>query len=290
MWNGINSDITVSLISGFALVTLVHACGFVLLYRIKFNPVNQRTILLNLAFSELGIGLTLTVVYLFVLTKNCNQDCYLTDIFFAQLFTVTNKLVVIYLICDRVLEVQLNIKYPLYFSASNVQKIIMTLWFITGGYSLTLVMLVKLKWSTNKTIETVMTSVMVAEDTIIIVTSVITYIILYQKVRNITSEEQREKTVQHDSRKMKSSKFMLPSLIITSYIIFNLAGDIMFFYNLTLKKDDRLNAVTRLFWILGWLADGVLYVFLQKSIRNRLFAFFRRGSSRVSTEVLTSSN
>ena len=294
-WNGMDDNMVMSLITGYAIVAVWHICGLVLLYRIKFRPANQRTILLHLAFSELGVALTLTIVYLFLLPGKCNDDCYIADVFLFSFFAVGNKMVMLYLIFDRVIEIKLNIKYPLYFSNNCVKKILMTMWIFTGGYSLTLALLIKLyltnqDQTSRKTVKRVMTSVLILQDIMIIFSALITYAILYKKVRNMIFKENSQMRVPESNRRMSNSKFLLPTLIVASYITFNLAGDIMFFYNLSMKTHDRLNPISRLFWIFGWLADGILYVFLQRSIRGRLLAPCRQRTYRASTYEMKNSN
>ena len=277
-----SDSILASLTFGYAFVAVLHICGLTMLCWVRFSPVNQRTILIHLAISELGNALTLTIIYLFLQFKGCNHNCYLTEIFFATLFTVTNKMLIIYLICDRMLEVHLNIKYPLYFTENKVKKMIMGLWIVTAGYSLTIVLFVKFDVSTDKSRLAVMTSVVVVEDVIIVLTAVITYVILYRKVKNVIARSKVQTQVQNNDTDTRS-KFLLPSLIVASYMLLNLAGDVMFLCSITLaRKVTSLNSVCRLFWILGWIADGILYIFFQKSIRKRLIALCRRQSSRVS--------
>ena len=229
LWKNMPDLVIASLTFGYALVAILHICGLTMLCWLKFSPVNQRTILINLAISELGVALTLTVVYPLVLVDSCNKWCYLTDVFFVTFFTVTNKMLMIYLICDRMLEINLNIRYPLYFTEDNVRKIIMGLWMISGGYALIMVLFIRFDVVQIRVRKTIVTSVLVIQDSIIIVTAATTYAFLYRKVKNMLTGPNIQCQVQNSSSETPSSKFLLPSLIVASYIFLNLAGDIMFF-------------------------------------------------------------
>ena len=169
---------------GHALVAIVHLIGFILLYRVKFRPVNQRLLLLNLSFTELCIGLSQSIVYS-ILLFDCDADCDLTDTFFNASLHILNKAIMIYLICDRALEICLNIKYPLYFNEERTKKVLACMWVLSVAFVLILVLLLKFGTNLEKYVYMTLAGIVLGEDALVCVAAISTSFYFYIKVKSL---------------------------------------------------------------------------------------------------------
>ena len=276
MWD-IREFLLPAFVAAHAVVVVFHIIGLTMLLLVKFEPVNQRLILINLACTEVCTGASQTVVFA-LLPSKCDASCKSADIFFYLFFALANKFIMLHLICDRLFDIYLNIKYPIYFNRTKLKQIIKGLWFFSGMFSLTMVLSMKFDVGKSEIRWAVFTNVIVGLDVAIVISALITYIYLYVKVKHLLSVDIHQHASQNNnlSRSFRS-KFFLPFLIIATYLVFNIGGDVMYQYKerSDLSKPIRsyLSEVSHLFWILGWLSDAILYVFLQKSIRRKIFSF-----------------
>ena len=66
------------------------------------------------------------------------------------------------------------------------------------------------------------------------------------------------------------AKFLLPCLIIATYLAFNSIANAMFLCKYIFMEDGHakslVSEILHLFWILGHLCDAFLYICLQKSL------------------------
>ena len=292
-------------IFGYASVAIVHLFGLILLYLVRFKPANQRLLLLNLACTGVCSGIVQTIVYSFLLS-NCNSDCDLVDTFFNVFLQILNKAIMIYLILDRALEIYLNIKYPLYFKEKTMEKVLGSLWIFSAVFIFVLVLFLKFCEGSKEHIYLVMAGVYLAEDVIIFISALSTGTYFYIKVRALLAMDSHYLDTKSNFTKTCVSKFALPFLIIITYLLFNITGDVMYqfgnlsnidtgkrtnitsyvtyqFGNLSDVKRGQgtLSEVSHLLWILGWLADAILYIFLQKSVRTKLAKIFAVRSANV---------
>ena len=274
-------------IFGHSLTALIHSFGLLLLLRIKFKPANQRTLLTHLSFSELCYNLHQVTIFM-ILWRNgrCDSSCEYVDYFCYLFFAGTNKLIMIYLICDRLLDIQLSIKYPLYFTEERVRRILLVIWFCCGVFSLVMISF----WISDIARLTLMKIVLLymsSSNIVIIITALVTYIILYLKVRHFRhiDRSQRRAVGNDNFRVYHRSKFLLPCLLIATYLLFNSTADVMILYKhlfINVKEHKTLTSeIAHWFWVLAWISDGVLYILLQKDIRNTLRSIMRKRQSAI---------
>ena len=79
--------------------------------------------------------------------------------------------------------------------------------------------------------------------------------------------------------------------------MFNTTGDVMLYYKtFSLKGEEQsmrqvLSEVGHLLWILGGISDGIVFIFSQRSIKNRLLVCVKKEpSERVVSERAPSEN
>ena len=291
-------------IAGNCLAALVHITGLCLLFLVKFKPVNQRRIVINLAWTELGTDVNQIVVYSFLLMGSCGWSsvCAYVDQFFYVLFVGLNKLLIMYMMIDRVLDIHLNMRYPLYFTKQVVGRILAALWMLCAILALAMVFFRKYNIGAMSKVSLGYFDYcfLMSEDVAIVVIAVTTYSFLYVKVRRFHEMDKRQhNSVRGSSPNIRSptSKFLMPSLITAIYLMFNTTGDVMLYYKtFSLKGEEQsmrqvLSEVGHLLWILGGISDGIVFIFSQRSIKNRLLVCVKKEpSERVVSERAPSEN
>ena len=294
----IREEFLPAFIAGYGLVALIHMVGLVLILKGKFHPANQRLMIINLALTEFCFNVHQVIVYTFLMAGLCDVICEWVDYFLYLLFAGANKLIMIYLICDRLLDVQLHLRYPIYFTEKRVKKILLALWIFCGIYAPALIIFDYFKIGNSLFRKTIEMFFFIGSDIIIVVSALVTYSFLYAKVRRFRAFDKSQRKAGRNSniRSSNKSKFFLPCLIIATYLIFNTSADVMlnykiFFMKVPVKSYTKsiVSEIAHWLWILGWLSDGVLYIFLQKAIKKRLRSIFKkkRSLSSYSLEVVT---
>ena len=209
----------------------------------------------------------------------------------------------IYVITDRTLDIYLHLRYPVIFTRSLVAKILCALWvcalFIGTGFLILEVLYIK-----NLDITyTYATATYVVVDAILFAISALSFVYLFSKVRSILLEINQNLSRQSECtpvRKSLSKKLKIPLVILATYLVFNLTGDV-FTYLKTKKRSGNqkelyqiLDILAHVLWWFGLISDGVIYIFMQRNIRaylKRLLTYYFRCHSRttptndVSSEV-----
>ena len=280
----IRKNLLPAFIAGYSIVALIHLLGLLLLRLVKFQPINQRIVIIHLALAELCFNLSQALVYIFLMIGRCDNysTCNHVDIFFFLLFGTANKLIMIYLIIDRLLDIHLHLRYSLYFPEQRVKNITLAIWFFCCIYAFTVVMLFRFRIRHLQVFWFVLVF-LVASDAITVISAMITYVFLYIKVRRFCAIDNSQKRAGNNSNIIVSTKakFLLPCLMIATYLIFNIPANVMFLHNkVFFKKNGHsktvLSEILHWFWILGHFSDGLLYIFLQKDVKKKLMSLFKK--------------
>ena len=108
-------------------------------------------------------------------------------------------------------------------------------------------------------------------DVVIVISAVTTYIYLFLKIRILG------RSLTNDATRPSISavwlKLKIPTLMILTFIVFNVSASIMASF---FKTDDTFDVAFYLLEILGWISDAIIYTFLQKSVRELLVSWFRK--------------
>ena len=253
-------------IAGFSVSALIHMTGLNLLRRVRMHQNNQRLILINLALAELlssVIQIAENMRYVFEIKGkqfNYTPGCYV-ERFIAIFTNIATKLIMLELVVDRLLDVLLNVKYPLYFRKRQIMKILTCLWSVSGAVSLALV----LGYECFIVPEIIYTFLVC--DVAIAITASITYTYFYVVVNKVIQRERRYSfSGGHAPTQQKRSKFMVPFLMMGTYLVFNLTGTAMFMVMLHINSKILHNVSVSLIFT-GYISDGFIYIFCQKEVR-----------------------
>ena len=273
-------------IAGYSLVVLIHLLGLFLLRLVKFQPINQRIVIIHLAFAELVYNLYQLFVYIFLMIGRCDEDssCRYVDAHFFFFLGTANKFIMIYLIVDRLLDILLHLRYPLYFTEERVKNVLLAIWIFCWIYALIMLLLMKFDIA-GDSLAWVYYPFSYRSDIVIFLCALITYSMLYVKVQRFCAidKSQREAGGNNNIKVYNKTKFLLPCLIIATYLVFNNAANVMFLYkHFGVMKDgyakSLVSEISHGFWILGHISDGVLYIFMQKNIKKKLMSIFENKS------------
>ena len=270
-------DVWYIFLGGYILTAILHGSGIWLLYSVKIALVNQRLIILNLAMAEL-LSCIERIVYSCGRLGKYRNIYWLRFGFFLYLFTaLITKFIMFHLTLDRFLEIYLHMKYAVYLTKTRLVKILATLWILSASVSITLVVI-------SITITDVITMyshffyIYFGIDITITFTALVTYMYFFIKIRSFTKCERQLSGHLKESKRdtSTSKKFLVPCLTIASYILFNVTGTTiqmaMQFMN-TKRPTDVIIILSNsafLLTLLGWIADWIIYILLQRKIRKVL--------------------
>ena len=257
-------------VSGF-----LHMLGCILLYKTKIQLVNQRIILINLSLVEMLLSFSVTancmVLYYF---KMAVVQWQYIELFMQTFLGFLLKCLMFHLLVDRMLDIHLHMRYPIVCTQKCVIKILACLWIFNLLAAITAVIT---RIFTNNYIQTMFVTVYfyTATDVSILLVTIACFIFLYMKVKSLVNCRTTccRSRLKHKVGQYKK-KFLLPCLIVTSYILFNLSGVIVLTIRTQMSRTNacsqRLLFAARILLSLGLLSDCVLYVFLQPQVRKLL--------------------
>ena len=277
----IRDNIFSAFVAGYGVAVVIHLLGLLLMSRVKFKPLNQRILIIHLAFVELLFNLYQLHVYIFWMKYRWDPDSTsgLVDRFFFLFLATANKLIMIYLICDRLLDIHLHLRYPIYFTEQRVKNINIVIWLFSAMYALIMTVLIKVKIG-GGTLLLVCYLFYLGKDLVIVISALVTYGYLYMKVRHFRAIDNSHRNLEMKSkiRVSNRSKFLLPCLIIATYLVFNITAIVMYLYKTHLLQKglakSLVSEISHWFWIFGHISDGVLYIFLQKDVKKKLISIF----------------
>ena len=281
------------------LAFICHIIGLVVLWRVKSPAVNQRIIIINLALTELLFCANQLAYYaekkIFsppsVSSVKVNQTL-------RSIVHTANKLVMIHLTLDRFADIYLNLKYALHFSRERVIKILSAIWIVSIVYGVTLgiIMEVFTPTSTYPRVHYQVTiPVSIVLDIIITLSAIGTYSYLFYKVRSIMNRDTSSNGNNTENKRSHPSlKFLVPFLMIATYLAFNVSGTVISIISDTLYANSKTGHwLFHVSWLMigfGYLTDAILYIFLQKDVRSFITSFItcKRGSINRSSAVYPS--
>ena len=210
--------------------------------------------------------------------------------------TITLILLIVFLIIvDRFAEIYLNIKYPLYMDVIRMRLIVIAIWALNVIAAATFTVLYAYKFVTYDRIWQIYDIVILLLDSIILSLFIITYSYFYFKVKSIKQADIKA-NYQTDSRQntLVWKKFKIPTLMVSTYVLFNISGKglstMASFKAFDGNTNTLLYNIAYLLDIIAFLADGFIYIILQKEVRRKL-QLWRNRSNRVQikeSDVMTS--
>ena len=269
----------------YAVVSILHFLGLLLLCIAKIALPHQRLLTKNLAVVELLFCLNMVISYCTAINTNNNLVIQSLYTFFAALLFTEIRLTMLHIIFDRFLEIYVNIKYPLYMTRTKVLSVMASTW-ISSMVCATLGLLFKLlrtfdgKWRFQ-------IFFCFALDIVILISAMTTQVYFFITVRKIRGLEVEVTGQPRESRvRLLIKKFKLPCYIVFTYIFFNLTSTIILAF---IVYEDNKNKVALLInfsqslVIVGVASDAFIYVYATGNVRKLLKSMFRRRNLQVSS-------
>ena len=277
-----NANFNTAVLAIASPTAILHLVGLFVLFRIKVPQFNQIKIMINLAFTELIF--CLNVIVYFTVVKIVDKDWHTLrhmktlHLIVNNSCVVANRLVMLYLVGDRFLDINLHMKYPIYFTKKRVMTVLFCCWVVGGSFGLIQGTLVALQHYSNRDSYVISNSISLTLDSAIAVSAIATYVYFYSKVGEMNRRDNaRRKGNQKRINIKHSFKFLVPFIMIVTYIIFNVSATVIWqvtsLHGESNKKlTDILFQVAWIVELVGFLCDAILYVLLQRNVRTTLIS------------------
>lgn len=287
----------------YTISFMLHCIGLCLLcFRGTRTGKNQKIFLMNLSASEICICLTGALQCLF--SKQYGEDhlAYKLSTVSCLTFALPYYMIMISLTVDRFGEVYMNIRYHLYWSTRLTRYLMATIWLINT--TLLVVSLIKLLKNANATSQYLKRLYYIyiyqTADIIFLIIAVVTYVYITKKLvknrklsstsvsislsteQSILFNENNEiilplhsnhatHSIQRKSNVMRRRRFLLPTLLVVTFIMFVVVPDMVnfFVHNYSPEQEPLFRTICEVAYGLGYLSDATIYVLLSIPFRNK---------------------
>ena len=254
----------------FSVIAIIlHGLGLYLLHRPNPIEVNQKLYLGNMSILEILMILFQNItIYLDTFNRNPVFQEYALWILFAVGFSWNNVLIM--LTFDRFLQVYLNIKYTLYITERRTRCIIFSCYLIGIYFGLTLVLVNVLLhigfWIARSCFYPMYGS-------LVVIMFAVTYLYIYKEIRKMSH---RVQSTNHRINRQRRGIF-IPFWIILTYISSILIPGIAFAFAFdTLNSIRYMSYIWRFFWIVGFIADALIYTLFNEPIKKIFLRLINR--------------
>ena len=255
-----------------SLNVLLHSLGCFLLWKTyKWNQITtQKLIVFHLSVAEGLFCLSILVFTALGYFPHYGESwTYLRSICFMMYFVI--YFTMLFMTLDRLMAVVLSFKYQLYWRVGRTKKVLATIWFV--GFMLGFCLCVILVNTSDNYIKSVLFPAFafsqLVSSIIFVVTAFSTYATIFWKNRKSTNSLRRSGASNGNGQRYSRFRYRIPTLIILTFAIFNSVPLLMWFTSWSWL-------MSRVPFALGYMADALIYIFLQPKIRRELLSCFKR--------------
>ena len=251
----------------------LHILGSYLLIHQYWNNVQnpQQLFLINLATTEGIINLIrwiASILNLPSVSPNFASSIHECQYYIRMLrgfgFNTVFFLSMIYLTLDKLFDILLNIKYPLYWNEKGTINLLKVTWTI----SITSAITVSIIYHSTRHdfIEILNVYVYPIFYFIFITIALLTYGFIFHRYKQTrTPPTQNISNIAHPNafQLIVKSRFYIPVLLIGAFIVFMAIPEIIhlsFIYTKG-KPGVRLRTILKIFWALSYLSDAIIYIY-----------------------------
>jgi len=284
------------------IASLLHCVGFWALWHVKqSNPYlsTQRLYLLNLSMAENFHSFFLGLYYLFAKLKMPNWANYFFICAGGGAF-IWYLSIMIMLTADRFLTVYLNVRYLVIWNVRKTQKVLIACFAV--GFIANIVFLITIP-TFDESLEIFSVYLWFPVDNGFILVACFSYAYIFRRVYNhqdnakANKVKPRARTIQSQASESGTSNtfgmkvesvgkrsvvtppkfplktFIVPFLLITTFIIFIGFPDNTYFWYFILNKEvpKALDTLFFIFYPTGIMSDAIIYVLCAKDVRTYLF-------------------
>ena len=264
------------------LVVIFHIISVTLLLKTKVSNLNdsQKYLLISLCMTELLLGFCSAIVQIIRLLDIKNAipfpiyNFQMTTLYFLYCS------VMILITIERFLEFYLNIKYRIYWSPKKTLAAITLV--ATSSVSVFLCTVLVKNYNQLDFIKVYLMYVYPAMEFMFMVAATATYFMIYNKILEIKRQKKRlEKQIERNSsipsivhhKKKRIFGIYLPSLIIITFIFFNIIPNLTINIVFYVRREYRFHKIMIILYHLGWLSDPMIYIFTLKAVRKTMKRF-----------------
>ena len=275
------------------VVILTHAFALFLLFKVKSNLRNQTQayLITTLCLSELGyastylLTLCLTQYGMYIgendLIMTENNSIYgdnhstilyilkYIDIFEAPFLATVYYAIMLIITMDRFFVFKLGVKYTLYWCPRRTKKLIITL-AVIGIIAFTIYVVVDRIISITPM--TFIPLIYFILDVTFIAIVTVTYVYIFK----VFKEHKKHLYTRH--RQKERFNLLVPTLVIITFIIFIIIPNIIRYLNSRkiIQLGDSAWVIFQFIYLIGYLADSLIYTFTLPSARKKLHSYRTR--------------
>ena len=295
------------------LASFLHCVGFWALWNVKqTNPylITQRLYLLHLSLSENCHSFFLGLY--FILSKyNKPKWANYAFICFGGGAFIWYLSIMIMLTVDRFLTVYLNVRYLAVWNIRKTKRVLVVCFLV--GFSFNLLFLLTIP-TFEKALDFFSTYLWFLVDNIFILIAILTYIYIFRRVYKPSREigdnkegvksrawtvtsntneafetvvisgdpERRSAASVSNKPKFPMRTFLIPLLLITTFVVFIGFPDNTYFWYFVLNKERPpvMDSLFFIFYPMGIMSDAIIYVLFAKDVRTFLFTKLGIGSPK----------
>ena len=213
-------------------------------------------------------------------------------------------LVMIYLTLDRLMEIVLNIKYPIYWSEEKARLMLIITWIVAGFIAAAICLahgLVHFNWEPY--IYMYFFPVM---GFVFLILAITTYTFIFKKYKvsrihpgpaSVVVKRDTNTALKHSSTTspkrhrssiyiFRRSKFFIPVLLISTFLIFMVGADLTLLFATVVHKNkvsEELTSFVFISYAISNLCDACINIFLQKDVRRLLYKKLHISTTTVNT-------
>ena len=258
---------------------LLNTLGIYCLRQQKGGNKNQRMLLVGLSAIEI---IKVAFDYIALPLYNYNTSWYLLHYTYFDMVEITLMTIlyssIILISVDRSFCVILKIRYNHYITEKLVKTSLVITW-VVGIFS------GPIMWVSASHCEYGKIYYYLSFDIIVLIVAMITYL-SYGKLIHNQNRKFQQTTEDTMHFKMIKQMFLVPSLIIICFILFNVIPDII-----AIKYfNNTIHHVIACLWGLGYNADPIIYIFLNKKCRVIVLNLLRRSRKIIRSNRMDSVN
>jgi len=187
--------------------------------------------------------------------------------------SVVYYLDMIYITIDKMMDIVLNIKYPVYWNEQKAKNLLICTWLFASVICVTVVSLhisIQFDWKTIF-FKYVYTTVGIA----FVILAFITYSFIFHKFKQSQTPPVQRSVHTKSIRTItvfRKSRFHIPLLIILSFMIFMIVPDLTYLFVAVLneRKAPLVLAICWISYCISNLIDAWIYIFMQRRVRRHL--------------------
>lgn len=277
---GIGLSLTIIVCLLNICTSVLHIFGSYLLMNLYKNGKDdaEYIFLINLGVTEGMINFIQFFINMFRYLAINDDLVYYLQLIRGYGCITTYLLTMIFLTIDRLLDILLNIKYALYITKTKVKTILTALWIFNIMTSISVVIVYKyFDIDVNVLLPTY---IYPSLDVVFIAVAFTTYGFIFHKYRQTRVPPCLRQSHIRPPRRVKQnifsvfkrSRFYIPVLLITTFLIFMVIGDLVYLIVVVVNGNKTFLAITlcHISFAFSYLSDAVIYILIKPSVKDLL--------------------